>query len=582
MAVAAAVALGAAAALCGAGCGSCEDPEADAANGQEGAEGAEGAAAAAPRARAPAPEALLFEASLGGGADTLAALRGLAGRHPLGLVLPTSPGEVVAGLVPGLPIGDAIPADAPVHLVGLGELTQRGQTDEPFTFVGATRLDAAAGTAALGSLVPGGPEGSRWVGPPPAADAPAAAVIDDVLVFGERRDAVEAALPYLAFTAIPRPVDAGLHLRLLAGLGADLQRRGEDAMGEVTAGLLGQAGAERARHDSPPDWGEPEAVARQLGRGATQLLALLPDIGEVRASLTPVARAPSAGSAAAAGGVQVTIDGVVRTGSGLGELLANAPVSDAAGTRALPANTAFALSFFPERGGQTAFDAFGAFRSWREFAGSRLGRRGESAVDALEGAWEAAAGRESILALGGGADDAWVAVVDPAPEGELPPEKIEAVIGTDYVTTMLATAFDCPGRIRPRRGEPLCPNAPSLIITENDGRRAVGLGRAANLFETSDHASLGAYPEVVQTLDALGPNLIATLLVFPSRVMPVIGLSGAEQLQQMSRLSAMAARPAPIAIGISRRGDASETGLRITMVATGAAIEDAVSLLGSL
>jgi len=545
------------------------------------------------RSPAPAPSGLVFEASLGGGAETLAALRGLVGRHPIGVVFPNGPAEVIAGLAPGLPVGDAVPEDAPVHLIGLRRgPAQNGQDgQDEVTLVGATRVRTEPGAASIPGLVPGGPEGSLWVGEAPPADAPAAAVMNDVVVFGERRDAVEAALAYLAFTRMPEETPAGLHARVPEGFSAELRSRGEQMMGEVTADLLRQATEERARHDSPPDFGEPEVVARQLARGAAQLLGLLSDIGEVRASLVPVTSANSEVT------VHVVVDGAVRPGSAFAELLANAPVSDTSGTRALPANTAVALSFFPERSrdegpegsesdeGSEVFDAFAFFGGWREFAGQRLDRRAGAAVDALEEAWQTAAGRESIVAAGGGADDAWIAAVDPAPESALAPEAVEGVAKTSYVATMLAEAFDCPPRTTPRRGEALCPNAPSFVVSENESRRVIGLARAPALFETGDQASVGAYPEVSRALDLLGTELVASLVVIPSRLMPVLGLSGAEALQQVSRVSAMAARPSPIALGIGRRPraepDGPDPGVRITLVAPGRAIADALTVIGS-
>ncbi len=563
------------------GCGSCDeaslgsDPVGETAESQ----------ATPVRAPAPAPSGLVFEASLGGGAETLAALRGLVGRHPIGVVFPTGPAEVIAGLVPGLPVGDAVPDDAPVHLIGIrrGPAPNGQDAQDEVTLVGATRVRTEPGAAAIPGLVPGGPEGALWVGEAPPADAPAAAVINDVVVFGERRDAVEAALAYLAFTRMPRETPAGLHARIPDGFSAELRSRGEQMMGEVTADLLRQATEERARHDSPPDFGEPEVVARHLARGAGQLLGLLSDIGEVRASLVPVVSTTSAPSGQS---VRVVVDGAVRPGSALAELLTNAPVGDTSGTRALPANTALALSFFPERSEDAVFDAFAFFRGWREFAGSRLDRRGDAAIDALEEAWETAAGRESIVAAGGGADDAWVATIDPAPESELLPAAVESVAKTSYVATMLADAFDCPPRTTPRRGEPLCPGAPSFVVSENENRRVIGLARAPALFEAGDHASVGAYPEVSRALDMLGTELVVSLMVIPSRLMPVLGLSGAAALQQISRVSTMAARPSPIALGIGRRprteSDGPNPGVRITLIAPDRAIADALTVIGSI
>jgi hypothetical protein len=296
-------------------------------------------------------------------------------------------------------------------------------------------------------------------------------------------------------------------------------------------------------------------------------LSFLPDLGAISGHLS-----------VEDGVATLTLDADVREGSPLARRLSETEPGDTSELEALPANTAFAWSI---RAPSEEASLFSFSEAFTDVAGNRLDTRGRAAVDAFAASWDTAHRDETIFAAGGGVDDAWIAAVLPRPRAELADSALGAVVGTRYLATLFGLVFECDRPPRPRVGAPICPGAPAIFSTRSDTRAAVGLARDLALGESlsgSPAARLGAEPDVSRALHALGDALVMSIVLLPSRVMPLAGLSGSESLTRISRFSALAARPAPIALGVSR----SEGRLRVTVHASGGAIEDAVTLFGSL
>jgi hypothetical protein len=538
------------------GCGSCDEDEA----------ARETAAAVAAREPVPPPDGMTFEASLFGGAETLREARRFVGRHPARFMMPDAPGELVERMVSeDIGLAERVADDAALHAVGVEEgwvLAVPIQTDD----------DPAH---PLGSDVPtvaGAPEGAVWVGRAPEGDLDeAVALAGDVLVLSERSAALREALPYAAFTlAAADPPDASegpvMRAKLARELPGQIRQLLEALIEGAMAEELGRIREEREEHDEAPDFGEPEAVVEHAARFARTWLAYLPDLEESELALV-----------LDAGTAKLTLRASVREGSPLAVRLAETPAGGVDEIAALPRNTAFAVS---TRSAPDAAERFSFLEAFHDIAGERLSAGEQSALEALSAAWDEARGPETLVAAGGGAEDAWLVASLPAPRDALEQSALARVFGARFSASLLGILFDCPRPPRPRFGAALCPGAPTLSFARSEARTVFGLARGGSAAATvadGEGARLAAEPDVERALSALGDELIFAMVIFPSRIMPLGGLSGSEPLQRLSRVSALAARPAPMAMGIGR----DEGELVMTVVASDRAIEDAVGLAGS-
>jgi len=513
---------------------------------------------------------MLWELSLGGGSQTLGAVRALLRTHPLRLAIPESPAELVSRFASGLDVGERIAADAPMHAISVVD----GDSSRNVVAV-PIRVDPDP-SHPLGAaipVVPGGPEGGFWIGAAPADDAHAAvALVDDVLVFGESAGALRLALPYLAFTLAPREIEPGLSISFREAVGGELRAMLEAALRAGVTEELERARSERERHDAPPDFGEPEAVIRSASRFAETWLAYLPDVGATTLRV-----------AIGDGSITATLDAQVREGSPLAERLDTTPSGDTSSLAALPADSAVALSF------RTPVDReprFSFTEALTQIAGDRLDERGREAALSLGTAWEEARGPETILAAGGGAEDAWLFVALPGARQALPESAMRDVLGTRYLGTLFGAAFDCARPPRPRFGAALCDGAPSLFLGAGAPRGeallpgmtpVVGLARdvdGMNAFAPRTGASFGSEPDISRALSALGDDQLLTLVVIPSRLLGTGGLSNNEGLRRLAGASALSARSAPVALGISK----TDEGLRVTLHGSDSGIEDALGV----
>jgi hypothetical protein len=509
---------------------------------------------------------MAFEVSLFGGAETLREARRFVGRHPARFMMPSTPGELVERMLSeDIGLADRIAEDATLHAVGV---------DAGWVIAVRIRRDDDPAHP-LGNDVPvfpGAPEGAVWVGRAPEGDLEeAAALVGDVLILSERAGALREALPYAAFTlaaADPpsEPEGRVLWAKLAGQLPGEMRQMLEALVEGAMAEELGRIREERAEHDEAPAFGEPEAVVEHAARFARAWLAYLPDVGESDISLS-----------FDAGTAKLTLRAAVREGSPLAARLADTPRGGVGELAALPQSTAFAVSI---RSAPDAEERFSFLDAFEDVAGDRLSATEQSAIEALSTAWDEARGSETLVAAGGGAEDAWLVTALPAPRGELAEDALARVVGVRFSASLLGVLFDCPRPPRPRFGTALCPNAPALSFARSDARTVFGLARdgsAAAAIAESDGARLSSEPDVERALGALGDELVFAAVVFPSRIMPLGGLSGSEPLQRLSRVSALAARPAPVAMGIGT--DDGELVLQI--VASDRAIEDAVGLAGS-
>ncbi len=514
---------------------------------------------------APPPATLTFEASLAGGAETLSAARRFLGRQPARLLMPGSPGELVERMV-GEDIGlaERVAEDAPLFAVGV---------DSGWALAVPIRVDddPAHPLGAGMPLVPGAPEGALWLGAAPAGDHDeAAALAGGVLVLSEDASALRETLPYAAFTLAAAEPDASagaLKVKLAAQVPSELRQMLEALIERTVVDARASIHDEREQHESPPDFGEPEALLNHLARLARAWLAYLPDLGQSEMTL-----------AFDGGLAELTLRADVRDGSPLAARLAETPARSLEELGALPRDTAFAISMRSAPGAESRFSFLEAFT---DVAGERLSARERASLDALAAAWDAAAGPETLVAAGGGAEDAWVAASLAAPRGELAESALAAVTSARFTASLLGLLFDCARPPRPRFGAPLCAGAPALAFERSEARTVFGIGRdAASIpaIANPDGARLAAEPDVARAVAPLGDAPVFAAIVFPSRLMPLAGLSGSEPLQQLSRVSALAARPAPIALAIAAEDDQ----LVLRVIASDRAVEDAMAFAGSL
>ena len=238
------------------------------------------------RVAARAPDGMVLEASFGGGARTLAALRDRVDLPLVRAVLPRRPGELferMCELPPTLVAG--VPDGAPLELVLL-----RGADDDLHWAI-ATGLRPGASIPAPLAATPVAPtpalDGARWIGAAPGPGDLAAATMDDAIVCADDAPTLLRAMAYLVTARLSRTAPAGIAVHVPDRVVAVTVRGGADrAIAEAAASLTDAARQERARHQAPPALGEPEALVALLRDALTSRTALLSDVGSVDAHAT--------------------------------------------------------------------------------------------------------------------------------------------------------------------------------------------------------------------------------------------------------------------------------------------------------
>jgi hypothetical protein len=529
-----------------------------------------GATAESPvREPVPPPEGLAWELSIGGGAE---AMRAMNARLPPGrarLLVPETPGELVDRMLSGIELGGRVADDASFHALGL-------RLSDGVWNVSAVRVTLDPTPTPLGEgvpLHPGAPAEGRFVGSVPDDEDVAAVLVDDVLVFGERRAAVERAMEYLAFTRVPADVPDGISLRTAPDVARDV-RAVLDQLVRRTAGDMRSAAVEaRGEHDTPPDFGDPETLVAVVEESLTGWIALLPDVGELRASLEP-------------GDEGLTLDAEldVRDGSPLAEILARTPTGDAAALEALPDGTSLAWLVRSVR--HEAASSFVA--DIARVAGDRLTAPDRAALDALAASLAALSGDARVVALGGIDDGAFALYGVASPAVPFDRETLRAAASRPFVASVLGRAFGCaPPRAFAFRGDltertlgadddatihtssfPICGDR-FVFVREGAGTLSIGAGRGI-----VRRAEPESHPDVARAVRALGGELVFALVFVPSRVAAAAPLVEIGPLQAIAARLDAAERDAPIALGISKR----EGGLALRVVVTTSAIEDALTL----
>lgn len=547
----------AAATGCGEGCGC--------------GEGDRGAAEdAGGRERAEAPDGLAWEASVSG-AEALAALREQLPDR-LRPVMPATPGALLERVAPRLPLADRIPDDATVWAlavdVGGGE-----------HMVMAAPITVGDGALPLGPDLPvlsGAPHGGQWIGQVPGRDDDAAMLLDGVLLVSESPRAIEVAAPYLAFTRVPAGAPAGVRLRLPVGFVSEKLRRAADRLvSHQATRALAAARAERERHESPPTYGDPEALIAALRDVLRKLVAYLPDVGEVAITV-----------GADEAGLAVAVEAAVDDGSPLAEALEGSSAGPPFGIAALPEDTALAWATRTERDAEPSFVA----TTLTAMGGDRLNARASEALSTVDRAVGESRGEGVVVALGSDGTRPWALGATAPTTGPLDADAVRRAVGAPYLRDVVGGLVGCEGPASPRRtgptGTPLCPGAdagsPVLEVAQADrawavsvsrGSTAVADGTAARL--AGDRNALGAHPDVARILSALGDEVLLVAVIVPSRVLPAAALLPFDALREAGDETAAQARPAPVVLAASR----SDDGLRLEIRATAVGIEDLAAVI---
>jgi hypothetical protein len=142
-------------------------------------------------------------------------------------------------------------------------------------------------SAGFEALEPGGPRNtSRPGGAANLAIVPATPDAPALLVAAASAEHLAATLPYLAFAAF-EPKPEGLHARFPERRFAeDLRPWLERTATELVRQGRASIASERARHDRPPELGDPEVVLDRVATLADRLAALVADLGPTELSLT--------------------------------------------------------------------------------------------------------------------------------------------------------------------------------------------------------------------------------------------------------------------------------------------------------
>lgn len=535
-------------------------------------EGSAGADATSDAAPAP-PDGLLWEVSIGGGAETLGSLGELLPDRARAL-LPAEPGALLERVAPDAPVADRVPPDADVH-----GLAVRVNEDDQLVLAARVHLDE--GAQPLGpdvELIDGAPDDARWIGRAPAADRPAALLDGDVVVVGRDPVALGRAHRYVARALVSGDAPDGVVVRLPEGFVSQRLRRAADrAVASHAAQALAAIEAERARHDEPPAYGDPDRLVAALRDGAGRIVGYLTDIGEVRLSLRPE---PA--------GLVLDVDAHVTPGSPLARALEDAPAGSPVGLAALPEDVALAWSTRSHPDDEESF----IVRTLRRTAGERLDGDALRRLEAADEAIGRARGETLLTAFGGSADGPWALVATGPVRQEFPADALRDVLAATWVRDVVGALLGCEGALAPTawwateagtRRARLCGEV-ALEVTAADHSAAAAILRSetpltaevgARLFDRTTRAGFGGHPDVSRALAVLDRDpAIAAGVVVPSRLLTAASLFALEPLRAIAA-DAIAGRPAPLVWALAP----TEQGIRLRLVGTSAALSDLAALL---
>ncbi len=511
--------------------------------------------AAGPAAARPEPpEGLLAEVSITG---TDALLRGLAEQsrsESVRSILPRTAQDLADRLarVPPAAIERAAPGASLFYLL----------VDRDGAARAALAIELTPGIE-LGPAVPlvdGGPHGSTFLFRRPGADEPAQVRSGDTIVWVERTADLEALLPY-AVASLRAEGPPAVSVRVPDGVAGGPLRSALDARLEsfVTSSRASLA-AERARHDTGPALGDPEVALDRLAGAARALLAFLPDVGEVAATIT-----------APPGGTDLDATIAVRDGSPLARAIAAQPVGPAFGLAALPPSTALALSSRrPEAGPPSALPLL------RAVGGERIDAASDAALDAVEAELAEPAGTPSIVAMGGSVRGGWIAYGREAGDALRDREVLRRLVGVPYVAGVVGAAVGCEGAATP--GEftafgpldvaPVCERAappyPMLQWSREGGALAFGLTDQADPRAAPHPAPrelaqglaghteglLGADPDGARALEAASGDVLFAGVVAPSRIFASLALFDSPVLRRVAAAFTAPPFPAPTVVAL--------------------------------
>jgi len=574
------------------------------------------------------PAAVLVEGSLGELSALVAALP-----SELRASAPQSASALIEGAC-ALPVGVAerIRDDARVVFVVL-----RAEPGGEQRFAVGVRLRVDAGGAQLGAGVAlgalgaaGAPADARWVGAASAPGRHALALARDVLVCGDDEAAAREAAPYLSRTLVPstegdarvaalRPapsvVGAPGVAEIVSGVvSGELRRSLERSLGELAAGLNESARRAVTAHLVPAGLGDPMALVQAARTRAAQLLALLTDIGAVRATLAP-----------GGGGLVMSMRADVRRGSPLVAALDALPSEAPRVLGTLPRGTALAALFPAEPVAQRNDGSFGASLAddLASVAGPALAADDATTLRALLASIGAARGGSLVAAIGDGLGGPFALLTSGGATRAPAPELVGAALRSAYLQRAAGLALGCSGDAQPRTlsapialaeatlrivdvcgAHALPPNDPAgarrprldhamqgdawaLAITQTPAGATAGplasiaARAAATLAGAGDGASLASDPDGARALAALPPRVHFLLAVVPDQLLRAGAFFPVPALRRTAPDPSAPPSGPPLLLAIARDGDALRLELIAPMAAltrTAATLADAQSL----
>ena len=470
------------------------------------------------------------------------------------------PDNAVAVVEQRAPIPEALRPHIPANARMRGLMVKIGDGMHEIFAVRVTRnADAAHPLGAEIALVDGAPHGAKWVMAAPATGAPAIALLDDVLVIGDDTTVLETALPYLVNVAMRADVGPGMRMRMAPGaLGGPLRAVLDNAISAQSESAIAAAREERARHEEAPAFGEPEQVVTMARDDARRLLAYLPDAGEVIGTLRVLPH-----------GIDFDLRVAVTAGTPLAREVAGLAAGVPFGVAALPRTIALARS--------TQYDEHArALEGIIRLAGDRLPAADRAKLEAAETALRASAGPAHVLGLGGGVDGAYLLYGAAARATPFDAETLRTALALPFVSGTVGSVIGCPALtptpIRDDAPSALCRRSegpfPQLEVLRAEGVLAIALetARTANAPHPAPRAfvagiarpgtgTLGESPDVARALTALGQNVVTTIVVVPTNLVPSLGFFDVPILRRIAMAPAGDETLAPTFLAVTRETD---------------------------
>lgn len=473
------------------------------------------------------------------------------------IVAPANSGDALDRLVGVAPqVKKHVPANAPIAGLVL-------EAEGRLGVVYAVRLDRVAeGVAPLPGVEvrPGAPADGFWLLDPSAPNAAPMALVGDLLLVGTAREAIEQAHAHLAHL-VDQKGDATLRIDFVPeALARRLRPVLEDVVRALAQDALADAARARAEKGRAPELGEPETIVTSARDETLELVALLPDLEALGATLRFE-------------GDMARFDAVLtaKPGSPLADKLAHeASRGDVRGLlRALPEDAALAVVVST---GDRLVDAL---------EGAAAARLGEADRARLETALGGEGARS--VALGGDAEGGFLQIAREGGEGR---GWAETLLSIAHVRTLLSALAACPSpkaapKLDASGAGTLCATGAaksSLAHREEAGRRALTLATAeakSPRKRAPESAPLADKADAARAIAALGEPLRFAIYLESSRVLPSLAIAS-KRLELKALASQLS--PRPLLVGGTVEGSRAE----ITLVLTRGAIDRTALLLGEL